>query len=224
MELLVVVSIIAVLAGILLPAVGLVREAARGSICRNHLQQLVLAALGYANDQDQSLPPVNLDASAAGAAATYWPSLLANAGVVDQKSVSYGDIRGGIFRCPSAQPNQMKFGGGYGLVRRWGAASENVNHRYKSSTNGECLKLRDPPALLVFADACFGPAALVALGYTPGFTMMEVCCPLGTQWSTFTAGIGADRHQQRVMTAHLDGHCESRRSVELQADATAWGH
>lgn len=51
-ELLVVVSIIAMLAALLLPAVGLVNAAARSLRCQSALRQMVVAAHGYAQDHD----------------------------------------------------------------------------------------------------------------------------------------------------------------------------
>jgi prepilin-type N-terminal cleavage/methylation domain-containing protein/prepilin-type processing-associated H-X9-DG protein len=55
-ELLVVLVIIAVLAALLLPALGRVQTQARATQCANNLRQLGLAALNYAGDHALTLP------------------------------------------------------------------------------------------------------------------------------------------------------------------------
>jgi prepilin-type N-terminal cleavage/methylation domain-containing protein len=55
-ELLVVIALIAILAGMLLPGLSSAKERARRTSCLNQERQFVLAALLYANDHEQHLP------------------------------------------------------------------------------------------------------------------------------------------------------------------------
>lgn len=59
-ELLVVISVIAVLAAMLIPAVSLVRAHANQLLCMSNQRQLGLALLTYAGDNDSLIPPVQV--------------------------------------------------------------------------------------------------------------------------------------------------------------------
>jgi prepilin-type N-terminal cleavage/methylation domain-containing protein/prepilin-type processing-associated H-X9-DG protein len=55
-ELLVVIAIIAILAAMLLPALKMAKATARGAICKNNQQQMMITALIYADDWQGVLP------------------------------------------------------------------------------------------------------------------------------------------------------------------------
>ena len=101
-ELLVVITIIAVLASMLVPTVNLVRESAKRSICRSNLRQLSMATFAYLNDNEGFL----MDAGTNGNHGYYGD---ANPPVGDQMRTYLDNFprdAGGrtakIMRCPSA--------------------------------------------------------------------------------------------------------------------------
>ena len=61
-ELLVVIAVIAILAGMLLPALNSARETARGIACRNNLSNIGKAVLFYTSDNQEYLPSQTPDA------------------------------------------------------------------------------------------------------------------------------------------------------------------
>jgi prepilin-type N-terminal cleavage/methylation domain-containing protein len=59
-ELLVVLAIIAILAGLLLPALARAKAKAKGTQCMNNLKEILLASRLYADDYDDGLPPYGI--------------------------------------------------------------------------------------------------------------------------------------------------------------------
>jgi type II secretory pathway pseudopilin PulG len=112
-EVLVVIAIMAVLIGLLLPAVQKVREMAARIQCSNNLKQLALAAHGYATGYDGHLPYVRIglrnDGSQPSFPSRLLPYLEQEAAVqqalADNNS---GNRRITVFLCPS-DPTTMVF-------------------------------------------------------------------------------------------------------------------
>jgi prepilin-type N-terminal cleavage/methylation domain-containing protein/prepilin-type processing-associated H-X9-DG protein len=89
-ELLVVIGIIAVLIGILLPALNRAREQANLVTCQTHLRQIGQAIVIYVNDYQGSLPLGAWDGGAVGyPAATAWDTLVASE--IGAKGTTYQD-------------------------------------------------------------------------------------------------------------------------------------
>jgi prepilin-type N-terminal cleavage/methylation domain-containing protein/prepilin-type processing-associated H-X9-DG protein len=107
-ELLTVIAIIGILAAILIPVVGKVRDSARSSVCVSNLRQIGLALHLYADDHNETFPAGN-DGAGVGnmQAGRQWSAALEDylprRREVDGRTVRVRDHE--IFTCPGADYN-----------------------------------------------------------------------------------------------------------------------
>ena len=225
-ELLVVVAIIAILAGLLLPALSRGKAAARATECRNSLRTMALALHMYLGDFNAYPPTQGMGIMGFGEKYGWlmeddWKMVLVPfVGVKDDRFTEREDTMR-VLRCPQLVSNEDgKRGQGQYALNASGTA-----------------KFKDPANLGVggFADGATWnvkptresrvrmPADLIAVGdITPGFTMGEMLWTSGhfDVCSTNPAMWPGTSHGGRANLLFADGHVETARQTNLLSIAS----
>lgn len=200
-ELLTAIAIIGMLAAILIPVTGRVRDSARSSQCVSNLRQLTQAALLYAQDNNGRLPPTYN--SPAGNARAWWQYL-------------YPDYCDGasVFKCPA---DETEFSGGATFIRDGRTLADGkVSYGIPGTGGTDGLKAADkrlasftsPSRMCLFTDFEHADRRLSQswFGNWPQYVNQMIFPHGGNQKANF---------------AFLDGHIVLLTRAEVQAANTA---
>jgi prepilin-type N-terminal cleavage/methylation domain-containing protein/prepilin-type processing-associated H-X9-DG protein len=216
-ELLVVIGVIALLAGLLLPAISSVRDKARKAECLSNQRQLALASAAYTNDFDGAFMPC---ATWDGWPVVYWwgtneAQVDYSAGYVHAYLEVKPTTEQSVFNCP---------------VQPWGSYTAQGAAQAPTSTYGyngyylcppatpgwawtigdrpwqRAADIDEPHRVIVFADALL----VWSEDQVTNSTLLDPPCIFsGTGWERNTSPTTCFRHVEQAVAAFADGHAAS---------------
>jgi len=209
-ELLVVIAIIAILASLLLPAMGRAKALAQKTKCTNNLKQMGLGMLLYADD-NQGLIPRGNDP-------IWWQVLTPNLG--GQQRKDYAKVQ--VYTCPS-YPNKKQLI--CYVVNAWTFSGP------KDQTGSEVVgmtrleKFQQPSETVYFADNENGPSRPVITALAGvSIELQDVWNPVHLPYAANGRTLNSDRRVARALHGkgpnllYFDGHAGWKRAELLKVE------
>lgn len=204
-ELLVVISIIGILAGLSIPGIQKATEFGRRANCTSNLKNLSQAFLAFANQNDSYLPSILYNN-------TVWISFLSEAGLI-QAPTAYSENRGKtILYCPSACSVRKPGAGNWNTYSMNDYAGERDPSIGSQSNFGMKLnRISSLSKLALVMDGCW----VGGYGYTAN-TDPSQQPPAGAH----PPAKAANDPSSGVNVAYADGHVELVRKSDIPINAT----
>ena len=187
-ELLVVIGIMAVLAGLLLPALSRAKASARTTQCLSQMRQIGLAVRLYADDHDDEFPRSQHSAFSHGQLT--WGRAIARE--LAQDATTWTNLIQGVYHCPS---DRRTAPWSYGQNVYYELNPDNDDYAGSPQTWRRVTSIPNPAATILHAE-------------TPG----SVDHVMPHFWLTAADATDVDqhRHQRRSNYNFVDGHSEAR--------------
>jgi prepilin-type N-terminal cleavage/methylation domain-containing protein/prepilin-type processing-associated H-X9-DG protein len=217
MELLVVVAVIAVLAAILLPVLAQARERGRQIKCLNHENQITIAAILYADDNDGNMCGERMGSEST----NVWPAPpKPNHGkawtwsfAILPYTAGSTNGQGDLWACPTRPPNWNASAEEVDdtVISSYGIAEDTFWGDYGSRGIHSCriTSISKPAQTILFGETCWSG---------PGISARFL------DWTNNWIGYW---HARRCNFAFWDGHGEPLRAVTTVTDSPdecMWGH
>ncbi len=238
-ELLVVIAIIALLMGILVPALAYARSSAKGLVCRSNLRQLVLAGIAYAGENDGCYVPAASDMWD-DAGLHRWhgvrdsldepfePNCSPLAGYLGEGQIKECPDRVGFVKGDDWNTNFEQGCGGYGYnmtylgSRLWSERISNMQDfqaAYARTTR--MIEVGTPSATLMFADTAMSNDEGAYIEYSFAETPFTVYNGKVMSWFYMSPSIHF-RHKSQANVGWVDGHVGASQMADFE-DENAYG-